>query len=301
MKRIAHTSLWTALITPMHADGSLDLASLTALLHEQAAAGNGVILLGSTGEGANLSTEERKTILTHATGLNLPIPVMTGVGGLELHTQLEWLAFCETLPLAGYLMVTPIYAKPGAKGQAKWFRTLMDAVSKPCMLYNIPSRAGVAMPDETIESLLDHPNFAAVKESGGDPARFASLQQRFPQIAWYSGDDVLFGEHARLGASGLVSVASNVWPQETAYVVKRALSGLGGDVGPLLREVSESLFAAPNPIPAKAIMHEQGRISSRELRLPLCAEELASTELQRFADSLIKGAVLRLAEPSVVA
>ncbi|WP_410498916.1 4-hydroxy-tetrahydrodipicolinate synthase [Chitinibacter sp. S2-10] len=268
------TTLWTALISPLTTTGELDLAALKALLREQEAAGNGVLLLGSTGEGANLTLRERQQVLEHACRLDLAVPIMVGVGGLDLVSQLEWLAYCETLPVAAYLLVTPIYAKPGAQGQQRWFAALMDAVNKPCMLYNIPSRAGVPLSDVALAGLIEHPNCWAVKESGGNAARFAELKAAFPSVAWYSGDDVLFAEHAKLGAAGLVSVASNVWPQQVASWVVQGLAG--ETIGDLLRSASETLFLAANPIPAKAIMHHQGRIASNTLRLPLCADDLVS-------------------------
>ena len=278
-------TLWTAIITPMLDDGAVDFTTLTSLLREQAAAGNGVVLLGSTGEGSNLGLAERQDIVLHASGLQLAVPLMVGVGGLDLSSQLEWMAFCETTSVAAYLVVTPIYAKPGAQGQRRWFQALLDASSKPCMLYNIPSRAGVPLADGAIEALLTHRHFWAVKESGGNPARFAELKSAYPQIAWYSGDDVLFAEHAALGAAGLVSVASNVWPQQVARWVQR---GLAGEViGEQLRTASESLFVAPSPIPTKALMHHQQRIQSKQLRLPLCAEDLASIAPLLLADQQI--------------
>ena len=269
-----NTTLWTAIITPMLADGAIDFATFTELLREQKSAGNGVVLLGSTGEGSNLSVAERQAVVEHACSLNLSIPLMVGVGGLDLPSQLEWLAFCETQPVSSYLLVTPIYAKPGANGQRRWFEALLNAVTKPCMLYNIPSRAGVPLAEGAIAGLLGHANLWAVKESGGNAARFAELKAAYPKIAWYSGDDVLFAEHAALGASGLVSVASNVWPQQVASWVQRGLAGEA--IGDALRLAAETLFLAPSPIPTKAILHYQGRIASNELRLPLCAEDLAS-------------------------
>lgn len=275
-------TLWTAIITPMLDDGTVDFTSFTGVLREQAQAGNGIVLLGSTGEGSNLSLAERKAIVEHACELRLPVPLMVGVGGLDLGSQLDWMAFCETTSVAAYLLVTPIYARPGAQGQRRWFEALLDASSKPCMLYNIPSRAGVPLAEGAVQALLDHENFWAVKESGGDPARFAELQSAYPQIAWYSGDDVLFAEHAGLGAAGLVSVASNVWPQQVAHWVRRGLAGEA--IGEQLRTVSLSLFIAPSPIPTKALMHHQQRIASNQLRLPLCTQDLASIAPLLLAD-----------------
>lgn len=278
MSNPAATRLWTALVTPMHADGRLDLDGLTALLRAQNQAGNGVVLLGSTGEGANLSAAERRLVLTHACGLGLGLPILAGVGGLELETQLDWLAFCEKLPLAGYLMVTPLYAKPGADGQRRWFESLMNAVRRPCMLYNVPSRTGVALAEAALEGLRGHDHLWAVKEAGGDPARFAAYRERFPELAWYSGDDGLFGEHARLGAAGLVSVASNIWPQAVAEWVARCLAGDTAVPGALLKAVAEPLFIAANPIPAKALMRHLGHIAHATVRAPLSEADLPSLE-----------------------
>ena len=288
MTTLTNTTLWTAIITPLTADGRLDLAVLTRLLHEQQAAGNGVILLGSTGEGSNLTLAERKAVLTHACGLQLEMPLLVGVGGLELASQLAWLAYCETLPLAGYLMVTPVYAKPGARGQEGWFRMLLDSVSKPCMLYNIPSRCGVALSEAALDALRGHPNWWAVKDSGGDVQAFARLRARFPEIACYSGDDVFFGEFAPHGAAGLVSVASNIWPQQVANWVREGLAGDAARIGPLLREIAEPLFCAANPIPAKALLQHQGRIASGEVRLPLSTADLLSMAPLLQADALMR-------------
>ncbi|MBI2382054.1 MAG: 4-hydroxy-tetrahydrodipicolinate synthase [Gammaproteobacteria bacterium] len=266
--------LWTALVTPMLPSGGIDYASLTTLLRAQAQAGNGVVLLGSTGEGANLSLAERRLVMLHACGLGLKLPILAGVGGLELEAQKDWLSFCESLPLSGYLMVTPLYAKPGADGQRRWFETLMNAVSRPCMLYNVPSRAGVQLAEAALDGLRGHANLWAVKEASGDPVRFAAYRERFPELAWYSGDDALFGEHARLGAAGLVSVAANIWPQQVAQWLARCLAGDTGMPGALLKAVSEPLFVAANPVPTKALLAHLGLIASAEPRLPLSAADL---------------------------
>lgn len=266
-------ALWTALITPLRENGEIDYDSFTQLLLEQERAKNGVVLLGSTGEGANLSVSERRQIVEFACALKLNIPLMIGVGGLEWQTQKDWLRFCETMPVDAYLMVTPIYAKPGADGQRRWFESLMDDVTRPCMLYNVPSRAGVALDAQALRYLQNHRNLWAVKEAAGDAAKFALWQREFPQLAWYSGDDALFGEHARLNAAGLVSVASNIWPNEVRDWVAACMAGESA-AGEHLKRVAEPLFCAANPIPSKALMFYLRRIASAQLRLPLSAHDL---------------------------
>ncbi len=269
--------LWTAIVTPMLNNGDIDYDSFTQLLLEQERAKNGIVLLGSTGEGANLSSDERRQVIEFACALNLQTPLMVGVGGLEWQAQKDWLRFCEMMPVDAYLMVTPIYAKPGAEGQRRWFESLMDDVTRPCMLYNVPSRAGVALHAQALRYLQNHRNLWAVKEAGGDAEKFAQWQNEFPQIAWYSGDDALFGEHARSGAAGLVSVASNIWPQQVHQWVDDCIAG-DAHAAAQLKRIAEPLFSAANPIPTKALLKHLQRISSAQLRLPLSSDDLPSLE-----------------------
>jgi len=280
------TRLWTALVTPLAADGSLDLNALTRLLRIQEASGCGVVLLGSTGEGANLSAEDRRAVLEHACSLSPTVPLMVGVGGLQLEETLAWLDVCETLPLDAYLMVTPLYAKPGAEGQRRWFQRLLDRVSRPCMLYNVPSRTGCALSVTALESLREHPNFWAVKEAGGDLYGFGDYVRRLPGIAVYSGDDAFLPEQARLGARGLVSVMSNVWPNATRAYVQQALAL--EEIDTLFwRRAANALFLAANPIPVKALLTLKGWIGSAELRLPLHRDDLTAIEPLLEADRAV--------------
>src|ERR1700733_71961 len=118
--------VWTALVTPLLENGKIDYPALEGLLHRQKAAGNGVVLCGSTGEGIALSDAEKSQLVSHVCSLGLKIPLLIGVGGFNLDHTKRWLEFCETQPIDGYLMVTPPYSKPGVKGQIAWFRDLMD-------------------------------------------------------------------------------------------------------------------------------------------------------------------------------
>jgi 4-hydroxy-tetrahydrodipicolinate synthase len=145
------------------------------------------------------------------------------------------------------------------------------------MLYNVPSRAGVALHPEALQHLRGHRNLWAVKEAGGDPRRFTQWQQEFPEIAWYSGDDALIGAHAASGAAGLVSVASNIWPARVQQLLQRCING-DAAAAELMRTIAEPLFIAANPIPSKALLKALGRIDSAELRLPLSAADLPSLE-----------------------
>jgi 4-hydroxy-tetrahydrodipicolinate synthase len=292
-RRLTMPALWTAVITPMLEDGRVDFETLTQLLMRQARAGAGVVLLGSTGEGMNLGSRDREAVVRHACSLGLDLPLMVGVGGIDLAAQLEWIAFCETQPVHAYLLVTPVYAKPGAKGQTAWFKALMDASTRPCMLYHIPGRAAVGLAPEAVEALLGHPRLWAVKESGGQPAQFAASRQRFPQVAWYSGDDAHFPAHAAVGACGLVSVASNVWTEAVAAWVRDGVAGR--PVSDVLSEAAESLFVAANPVPVKALMAMLGLLPCDGVRVPLSRDDLQSLEPLRAAHERVMALGLKAA------
>jgi len=117
--------LWTAIVTPMHADGSIDYKSFETLIRQQEEAGNGVLILGSTGEGLNLHEEEKRELVEFTHDLDLVVPLMVGIGGFNLSAQVDFIHFCNELKPDAFLLVTPLYAKPGAEGQFESFSELM--------------------------------------------------------------------------------------------------------------------------------------------------------------------------------
>lgn len=282
MKQDLHdTKLWTAIVTPFQSSGEIHWQDLQKLLEMQASANNGVVLLGSTGEGLALSLPEKRKVVEFAVGLKLDIPLLVGVGGFDLPATKEWLQFCETQNIDGYLLVSPLYAKPGPNGQCAWFQALLDSVSKPCMLYNVPSRTGSALSPTVLEKLKGHKNLWALKEASGSLADFQAFRKANPEIALFSGEDSLMPFLASLGARGLVSVASNVWPRETAKYVEKSLAGDHGSLFPLWGEASASLFLAANPIPVKALLHELNLIECDFVRPPLCRSDFTKLPLVR--------------------
>ena len=172
MKDINQTPLWTAVITPLKEDGKIDFDSLKKLLKAQEAAGNGVLTLGSTGEALNLDKSETEEILDFTLDQNLSVPIMCGVGGINLGETTKWVEYLNTKNLDAYLMVSPLYAKPGDEGQYEWFKTLMDTSNKPVMLYNVPGRTGLPLSLNAVERLNTHENFWAIKEASGSPEKF---------------------------------------------------------------------------------------------------------------------------------
>ena len=271
------TVLWTALVTPFTANNSIDFDSLTVIATKQAQAGNGILLLGSTGEGLALTRDEHQQIVEFVCQLNLNTPLMVAVGGYNLTEQIAWVKQCHHYAIDAFLLGTPIYAKPGAVGQTHWFEQLLDATNLPCMLYNVPSRSGVEIPLQTVINLAEHPNFWAMKEASGDINKFLAYRQAVPNVAIFSGEDSMMPYLANAGACGLVSVCANAWPEATKYYVELSLLGQTQALFPLWHNAIASLFSVANPIPVKMLMHCQNEISLPNLRAPLTHLELEST------------------------
>lgn len=267
-------NLWTALITPMNPDGSVHFEDLKKLLKRQEDAGNGILILGSTGEGIAFSEVEKRDIIKFVADQNLKVPVMAGVGGIRLEIQLEWVDFCNALDIDSFLLVAPLYSKPGRYGQSEWFTKLLNRSKKRCMIYNIPSRTGVKIPPEVLQDIESHSNCWAVKEASGSMDDYKSFRKLIPNIPLYSGDDALLPDFSTAGCAGLVSVAANLWPYETKRYVEKCLAGDTEGLNPTWNNAIKALFSAPNPIPSKVLLQTKNEISNSMLRPPLSRKDL---------------------------
>ncbi|MBC7427627.1 MAG: 4-hydroxy-tetrahydrodipicolinate synthase [Bacteriovorax sp.] len=289
-KNINEYPLWTAIVTPMNADSTVDYPTFEVILREQDAAKVAVVILGSTGEALNLNKDECKKILEFGLALNLTVPVMTGIGGFNQKETLEYVTYLNSLNgLDAYLVVTPLYAKPGEHGQSQWFKAIMDLAIKPCMLYNVPGRTGVKMNFDAIKNLKDHKNFWAIKEASGSVEDFKKYGEAAPKARLYSGDDGMVPDFKPHKCVGLVSVASNAWPVETrAYVEKTLVGKLTALENDLWKKSCDTLFLAANPVPVKNLMHAQGKIKTNVLRAPLHHLDLSDNTPLLDADKKIK-------------
>ena len=282
--------IWTAVITPLDQQGRIDFLSFEKILLEQAQAQNGVVVLGSTGEALNLSNEEKVEILQFTDSLALNTPVMIGVGGHHLDSTLEWIDALEKCKnIDSYLVVTPLYSKPGVMGQYHWFKSILDKSSRPCMLYNVPGRTGIELNPESISKLNNHPMFWAIKEASGQVEKFCEYRNQLNGQLLYSGDDALTPDFAPHGCHGLISVSANVWPKETNLFVELTLrSELSLEEIGLWKRASLTLFNASNPVPTKALLFAQGRISSPNLKPPLHIQDMTDLAPLESADFDIK-------------
>lgn len=269
--------VWTALITPFLSDGDVDYCGLKQLAMQQEKANNGILLLGSTGEGLALTSDEQLAIVQFVAALKLHVPLMVAIGGFNLATQQALIEQCNKLPIAAYLLGSPIYAKPGPVGQTAWYKALLNAAKFPCMLYNVPSRSGVELCISALQVLQHHKNCWALKEASGDLHKLLAYREHCPDIELYSGEDAMMPYLASADVKGLVSVCANVWPQETQRYVQQALSGQSQGLFPLWQQAIAALFQVTSPIPVKVLMAELELIDSATLRLPLCQTELLSS------------------------
>lgn len=271
------------MVTPMNTDGSIDFDSFETLLKKQESAGNGVLVLGSTGEGLNLNEEEKREVVTFTKGLDLNVPMMVGVGGFDLPAQADFIHFCNEIEPDALLLVTPLYAKPGAEGQFEWFSELMGETEIPCMLYNVPSRTGVKMhPSVPARLNKEFDHLMGVKEASGSVDEFKEFRRQAPGVKFYSGDDGLTPAFSKEGGVGLVSVASNVWPKATHAYTELCLKGETDDLFPLWKNATDALFKAPNPVPAKVLLNRKEWIEHDTVRLPLSLGDISEAVEQEL-------------------
>lgn len=279
--------LWTAIVTPFNEDLTVDYPSFKNLLNEQEAASNGILVLGSTGEALNIATETKKEIIDFTLEQKLKSPIMIGVGGHNFEQTKNWVEYLNTKTVDCLLMVTPIYAKPGDEGQYHWFKSLMDITTKPVMLYNVPGRTGTSLSLEAVKRLSHHKNYWSIKEASGSVEKFKEYLVASNNKPVYCGDDGLFPDFANNGSAGLVSVSSNVWPKETNKYVELCLNQ-SFDHKQLWEESANSLFIASNPVPAKALLEIENRISFNTMMPPLAASDLKDTVLIKQSNINIK-------------
>ena len=275
---------WAALITPFDQNGEVDFASLKVIATDQSHAGNGILLLGSTGEGLALNDEQQLSIVEFVCQLKLASPLMVAVGGYDLAAQTRWIQTCNKLSISAYLLGTPLYAKPGPVGQTQWFSQLLDTAKFPCMLYNVPSRSGIEIPLATVANVQHHQNCWAIKEASGCLNKFLSYRQHCPNVALFSGEDAMMPYLAKAGAQGLVSVCANAWPKATHRYVELSLKGQVESLFPLWKNAIDLLFQVANPIPVKILMANQQVINTAILRAPLTHLELEDNSALIAAD-----------------
>ncbi len=263
-----------AIVTPMHEDGSLDLASFRSLIDFHIEQGtDAVVVVGTTGESPTVDVAEHETLIQvaveHAAGR---IPIIAGTGANSTREAIELAAFSKKAGADASLSVVPYYNKPTQEGLYLHFKSIAEAVDMPHILYNVPGRTVADMSNDTVLRLAQISNIVGIKDATGDMQRGADLLQRAPQdFAVYSGDDASTLALLLLGAHGAISVTANVAPKLMHEMCVAALSGEIAKARAInfqLLGLHRHLFVEANPIPVKWAVARLGKMKNA-LRLPL--------------------------------
>ena len=263
-----------ALVTPMRADGSLDLAAFDRLIDWHVESGtHAVVVAGTTGESATLSVQEHCDLVAHCvkvTGNRIPVIAGTGSNNTE-----EAFYFTESARHHGAdacLLVTPYYNKPSQEGLYQHFKAVAERVDIPQILYNVPGRTACDLSLETVEKLANLDNIVGIKDATGDTTRGLQLIQRCEKrLAIYSGEDAITLPLMEGGADGTISVTANVVPELMAEMCSLALSGNNENARTINKKLDllhSNLFLEGNPVPVKWALRQMGMIENG-IRLPL--------------------------------
>jgi len=255
-------AILTAIVTPFDADLNVDEDAFTALHRHLCEHGSdGVVAAGTTGEASTLSTEEHLRVIELAVQTRPPgTTVLAGTGSNDTRHAVEMTERATQLGVDGILSVTPYYNKPNRRGIVAHFRAVAQATDKPIVLYNIPSRTAVDMPNDLLAELAQIPNVDYVKQANN--ANLAPVDG----LGLYAGNDEVFARTLDMGGEGGILVASHVVGDEMRRMVDEPERR--GEVEAGLRPVFEALSVTTNPIPVKAALNLLGHHVGG-LRLPL--------------------------------
>ncbi|AIM36503.1 4-hydroxy-tetrahydrodipicolinate synthase [Sphingobacterium sp. SG20118] len=264
-----------ALVTPFNADGTVDFDSLAKLIEYQIDSGmNYLVSLGTTGEVATLSKDERKRIWDFTVKqVNARIPLVAGIGGNNTAEIVEQIKDFDPTGFCAILSVSPYYNKPVQEGIYQHYKAIAEASPLPIILYNVPGRTGSNMtPETTVRLAKDFKNIVATKEASGNFAQFSEILRDKPaDFLLISGDDPATLPMMALGAVGIISVVGNAYPAQVSQLAALCATGdfvEARSVHNALLEITDLCFVDGNPCGVKYILQEQG-LGQDHVRLPL--------------------------------
>lgn len=282
MKNTIFTGAATAIVTPLNQNG-IDFNSFAKLIEWQINEGiDAIVVAGTTGEGSTLTDEEHKEAIKFCVETVAGrVPVIAGTGSNDIAYAIALTKYACDVGADAMLLVTPYYNKATQNGLIKSFTAVADASTKPCILYNVPSRTGCNIKPETCAVLAKHPNIVAIKEASGDISQVAAISRLCgDNLDIYSGNDDQIVPVMSLGGKGVISVLSNLLPRETSQMCHAYLTGdvdTARDMQLKYLPLIDSLFCEVNPIPVKAAMSAMGYCDNY-LRLPLTPMEDANEQ-----------------------
>ena len=282
MKKTVFEGVATAIITPLTEKG-VDFDTFGRLIDWQIKCGvDAIVAAGTTGEGSTLTDEEHRQVLKYCVErVNGRVPVIAGTGSNDTAYAIDLTEYACEIGADAMLLVTPYYNKATQNGLIASFRAVADRSSKPCILYNVPSRTGCNLLPATVAALAEHPNIVAIKEASGNISQIAQVAALCKgKMDIYSGNDDQIVPILSLGGKGVISVLSNPLPAETVKICRLWREGKTDEAAALqlkLLPLIDALFSEVNPIPVKAAMAAMG-FGENYLRLPLTPMEKTHEE-----------------------
>ncbi|WP_111671850.1 4-hydroxy-tetrahydrodipicolinate synthase [Algoriphagus litoralis] len=260
-----------ALVTPFHDDLSIDFDSLRKLIDHVVSGGvDYLVVLGTTGESATLTSAEKKQVLKACLDYNAGrVPVMLGIGGNNTHALVNEIKKTDFYGVASLLSVSPYYNKPSQEGIIAHYTALADVSPVPMVLYNIPGRTMSNMSSATTLQLSHHPNIVGMKEASGNLEQCMQIAAAMPKdFLLLSGDDLLTRPIMSIGGSGVISVMANAFPEEFKVITHGSDEDALQTVFSLL-EMNSLMYQEGNPVGIKNLLFHQGIIKSDQVRLPM--------------------------------
>ena len=267
------TGCATALITPFKND-EVDYPALDHLVESQIEAGvDALVAAGTTGEPATMTWEEHLNVIRRVVDVTHGrVPVIAGTGSNCTREAVNAARMSKEFGADAQLVVTPYYNKTSQEGLVAHFHAVADAATLPVIVYNVPSRTGINMGPEALAAICGHPNIIGVKEASSDVGQSLEKMRRVGDLAdFYCGNDDIAVPMIACGYKGLISVVSNVAPEETTHMVHAAMDGDNREAAAWqlkLLPLINALFCETSPIPCKAAMAALGMCED-EVRLPL--------------------------------
>lgn len=267
--------LGVALITPFNADGTIDRPALAKVVEHQLAGGiDFIVVMGTTGESATLSTEEKGQVLAQVIEVvRKRVPVVFGIGGNNTATVIDQLRTFKMDGVDAILSVSPYYNKPTQEGIYQHYKALAGASPRPIILYNVPGRtmSNIA-PETTLRLARDFKNIIGIKEASGNLDQIGQILKHRPKdFLVISGDDALTLPILALGGDGVISVVGNAFPAEFGHLVHTAMKGdfaAAAQEHLRLIDIIHLLFTEGNPGGIKEALKILG-LCENHVRLPL--------------------------------
>jgi 4-hydroxy-tetrahydrodipicolinate synthase len=285
--------VFTALITPFDSKGDLDLKAFRLIVEDQISAGvAGIVPCGTTGESPTLSNGEKQTLILTALEMckKTSVKVIAGTGSNDTRETAEFSRWASGQGVHGVLVVTPYYNKPSQQGLVEHFLAVAQEIHCELILYNVPGRTGVSLAARTVCELAEHPRITTIKEASGNPALTSEIihcaHAHGRKIDVLSGDDATFLPLLSIGARGVISVASNLFPRAMVDLFKAFEAGkygLATEIHQRYYPLFRDLFLDSNPVPIKYAMNFAG-FSGSKVRKPLM--EMSAENLEQLRASL---------------